>query len=219
MLFPSITVTKADGEVIREMTLDLSPDATDAPMFLDCADVSKTITFSVRFSSFLDVAEITLQPTAYDAETGILTVSVLGAEGQEGCTLFDCGAIMNGYPMSVYLYRLQIPAGMFFNSRNEKIRNAETGRSYYLRSIENMPFRTVAELRTPSWIRSLENKTAEIFHSEKAADAIAFVYLLSWVPALIRADLACLRSLRDYGVSLASINWFAVLFESVKGVV
>ncbi|MBQ7545865.1 MAG: hypothetical protein IJT41_02725 [Clostridia bacterium] len=220
MVSPAITVTKADGELVREMTLDFSAQVyNDTPMYLDCADLSKALTFSVRFSGLLNVAEITLQPTAYDAEAGVLTVSVRNAQGQEGCTLFDCGLTVDDRPLTVYNYRLRAPGGMFFSSRNEKIRSAEISSGGFLSSIEGVPVRICAELSVPSWITALGDKMTERFHCVYAAAPIAIAYLLFRMPVLIRAKFVCLHTLKEYGVTPASVNWVAVLFEAIKSIV
>lgn len=216
MVPSAMAVTKADGELVREMTLDFSVQGyEDTRMYLDCADLSKTLTFSVRLSALFTVAEITLQPTSYDAETGVLTVSVRNAEGQEGCTLFDCGLTVDDHPSTVYNYRLRVPGGMFFSSRNEKIRSAEISSSGFLSGIEGMPVRIGAELKIPSWITSLGDKMAERFHSVKAVIPVGVLYLVMVIvfrfPSLIHMGRILHTSLKDYGFKYASVDWIGVI--------
>jgi hypothetical protein len=204
MYAPALKVLKADGDRVTEMALDFSTARSDAPMIFDSVDFSKTLTFTVRLFGILQITTITLQPTAYDAATGILTVSVQDKNGQEGCTLFDFGATIEGSLLTTYLYHLQVPAGMFFSSRNEKIRSAEIACSSSLSSIEGLSVRIAAAIEFPSWLLKLGEKAAKNIHS--AHESIPFLIfigvpiLLSQFFPLMHLDAALFRSLKDYGV-------------------
>lgn len=221
-LNPTIKVTKADGEQVKEMTLDFSPAQPNMPMLLDRVDLGKMLTFYVYLNDIIPVTEVTLQPTAYDAETSVLTVSVRDGDGREGALLFDCGLMIDGYPLSVYYYRLQVPGGLLSSSRNEEIRNESciyTGTT--LQKIEGMPFRIGAEIKIPSWMVSFfdkvtgpeptNQKIAKVRAWAPLMTVMMFPVLLLQTPAFLRDKIALFKSLKDYEFRFSSVDWLKLL--------
>lgn len=201
---PTVTVTECEGETVRTMTLDFSFAQTSAPMFLDSVDLSQTLPFSVRYAADT-LAEITLQPTAYDAETGVLTVSVRDGKGQEGVQLHDLISLANGTVMPEYRYCLTIPGGFFTDSRNEKVRNkAACFEDDYLYDIDGMPYRIGMDWNVPAGAAKLYARLRNTADFSDASclvkNAFGFLIFVFSLPTLLQFWISLAESLASYGI-------------------
>lgn len=210
---PSITVTKAQGDTVSEMTLDFTPAwmGAENAMSLDCADFGKKLTFFVDMNA-VRIAEFLLQPTAYDAETGVLTVSVLNKDGRIGAPLYDVGYIKNHILHSIYTYSLSIPEGLLYNSVDRSV-NAQKyieGTKHNdrdkLASIDGMPQRMSYDLEMPDgarrichWISSLPDTLFSFYMSRIFAFFVMRIILIPLEPRF-RRDVS--DSLKAYGYDL-----------------
>lgn len=92
---PVVTVTKADGLKVFELKLDFYPDenaeSAAAPVFTDYnkdAKIDGKVVWASSSGKGTAISTFTAQPVAWDAEDGVLTVSLSDANGNAGTKLF-----------------------------------------------------------------------------------------------------------------------------------
>ena len=130
---PVVTVTKADGLTVSEVTFDFIPDdAQDAagasPVFTDF-DKDAVVNGSVIL--FSELCAFTGKPTAYDAQDGLLTVALFGKDGAAGVKMLniaeelyadakpytaDMNRLMNAEVGQILQYAFSFPQGLLKGS-------------------------------------------------------------------------------------------------------
>ncbi|MBQ7545866.1 MAG: hypothetical protein IJT41_02730 [Clostridia bacterium] len=147
---PNVTVTNAEGETVYELALDFTPDGTSEPMLLDCADLSKIIALHVYYDGVsTNFKDLFLKPKTFNAETGVLTVSLLNYAGEAGFLLHDLVFTFDGKAESMFLFDLKIPVGLLYSSQDASLQSAESSYACgYLCDVDGMPIRIGAVFTT-----------------------------------------------------------------------
>ncbi|MBQ7541790.1 MAG: hypothetical protein IJT44_05815 [Clostridia bacterium] len=136
--YPTVTVSKADGGLVKELTLDFGAD------FLpDSVDTEKAITLTARY----DEVKCTFTAKPVRFADGVLTVRLFDANGQEGVALHNLKVIAaDGAPDYQYIwtFTFDFPCGMFRygNANGSLISNVDETLYYFADEIENIPIRT-----------------------------------------------------------------------------
>lgn len=175
---PVITVTAADGDTVNELALDFTPDDAAVPLRFDSADLGKTITLIVYGTlGDYNFDPLTLNPKAFDAATGVLTVSLLDVDGKQGFKLHEAEVTVNGDVLTLFSFRLKFPEGLLTGS--EGLRSAA---SEYdcgaLRDVTGIPVRTLGEISYPTWLIDLFHRIVDKTDSE-AIHTIAGVIIVT----------------------------------------
>lgn len=183
---PAVTVTAADGDIVNELALDFTPDDAAAPLPFDSTDLDKAITLYVyrTLGGGYASSSLTLNPKAYDAATGVLTVWLTDVDGNPGFKLHDAQVTVNGELITLFSFRLQFPEGLLTGSEGlcSAASECDCGE---LHDVPGLPVRTLDELSFPTWPIDLYNRIADKTNSKvirtiAAVMAVTPIMLFRW---------------------------------------
>ena len=171
---PVVTVTRAEELTVYELTFDFIPNTaeSDAPVFTGF-DADAVVQGEVELIISPPFAAFTAKPTAYDAQEGLLTVSLYDEEGNEGFKMMKMSeeidesaffgaddAIVLNYKRfaedaidlvgSYILYAFQFPQGLL---TGDNVQSEAGGFALHSCSIRNMPLRKVDILNETFYIK------------------------------------------------------------------
>ena len=98
---PTLSVKRAEGEVVYEMDICFGANEDGSALPFTAFDPEKTVAIRIGTNPMPKITVITANPTAYDAQTGVLTVSVNNHQGEPGMNLHqlhvteDISAVMD----------------------------------------------------------------------------------------------------------------------------
>lgn len=188
--FSDFSVTKADGETVYTMQMTLDPELA---AFYDAVDPEGEIEIACKYGYSADdtFATIAARPADYDAQSGVLTIELLAADGTVGAHLHNFCLDVQDYG---YVFQFTFFSGLF---RCGAAKSAHAFVQISGGAIEGMPRRVFTE-DDPAG-RLFTRISGRLWSEKRARRRAAFLLLLPLAaPVYLRLLRAVLDSARAF---------------------